>query len=1180
MENPEEILPEILATLFTTSSPATELESLKLIHKQLRSLSSIHNRNASDFDLKFTLSSLEGNPYQDVSIEVLCKTQNLLNKFTCYLLERRFGWSESNQETGGRRVRRMSCTGVTLEASDGQQKAFINDLIDSLIQWLIHQKITESLLKAFEYTLKQVTNMPVVRNRAVVHIMDWLKENRENLKTCLSCATILVLIQMSLTDVWSAIRNSCSKHLGHITPYLPLQYQEELFNQLVTICNCPKSSWQAKEGAIMGINAMVHHYQDKTDVNFGLEEEYKKCPPPEYISSQIIDVVFTLLSNPQLTIRENAAKAISGYISSADMKEALSTFEQVLTLLRNDVLVSDQVHTVILPIELLDDYAAEGFLNVSLFILKVLPLKVLLSRWSQYVSTFLLYLSHHASTVRQAASNIFKYLVAKSSHCVVLVKLVLQSLIQDWEPDITHLTIPHDHHHSLLSQGSTIPSVNSANGLPLLQAWESREGRLFAYELILKYLLKNHWLYTFGPAGAGYIEKYQTTETEADGRGDGITGNGSHMLYKSHTIDAGQESISRKLQYSKSEKSMFYGSQHQNGTVERSHRHTHSLSESLESPYNVNGSSTPIESSCNHGSEEVFHNGPSQLDTTYSILMQIQVLERSNKKKNQKNCQHYMHSTSLEEVEKLLKNSQQNNSKIEELLKKDVHVVDVDFLSNILITILHQTLQCMSDNQWELKRMSKQVLPCLAEVIRWYDINILENIWKAYLPKKTCLLTYAASVMLKESVVHCVKLLPLLQKPPNAWQDHDMCKRVISKIVSSVTVNIQSYLPYIDILLQRPVFDRLSVVSASTIIAAHSYFNIPNDQRFSQIATLLSFWKLLFCFSHPNTRISKELLQGADIRLFSSPFEGYLSCCLVKPETKLQCAKQVEKFFVTEVHHGIKPFLLSLPVESSSLMLPVIAHYTGLFIDNNHVCKTMCDCLNTLGSKITDFVSGLTDQQQMQGCLKCIHLTLKELAAIITMKTADLHMVQKILSAYLVLCKVINPTRHLRIILVAICSRVSDNVYFNMEHSPRQDDDFNLLSNDIPMSGSPDCIDEWDGEDTAIMANSPGTFPECLTLNLSNNSGSLPSGRLSALSQHSDRGGNKSPADSDSENESSDWDSWDEEPEGHSALNETFFDFLQKLKKICSSGSIDSFTLEVKKLESREKSLIKGLLDW
>lgn len=61
--------------------------------------------------------------------------------------------------------------------------------------------------------------------------------------------------------------------------------------------------------------------------------------------------------------------------------------------------------------------------------------------------------------------------------------------------------------------------------------------------------------------------------------------------------------------------------------------------------------------------------------------------------------------------------SQQNNSKIEELLKKDVHVVDVDFLSNILITILHQTLQCMSDNQWELKRMSKQVSHTICRIL-------------------------------------------------------------------------------------------------------------------------------------------------------------------------------------------------------------------------------------------------------------------------------------------------------------------------------------------------------------------------------------------------------------------------------------------------------------------------------
>ncbi|KAK2192799.1 hypothetical protein NP493_22g02008 [Ridgeia piscesae] len=35
-------------------------------------------------------------------------------------------------------------------------------------------------------------------------------------------------------------------------------------------------------------------------------------------------------------------------------------------------------------------------------------------------------------------------------------------------------------------------------GLSLCDSWEWREGRLLSYELILKFLIKNHWVYTFG----------------------------------------------------------------------------------------------------------------------------------------------------------------------------------------------------------------------------------------------------------------------------------------------------------------------------------------------------------------------------------------------------------------------------------------------------------------------------------------------------------------------------------------------------------------------------------------------------------------------------------------------------------------------------------------------------------
>lgn len=66
-----------------------------------------------------------------------------------------------------------------------------------------------------------------------------------------------------------------------------------------------------------------------------------------------------------------------------------------------------------------------------------------------------------------------------------------------------------------------------------------------------------------------------------------------------------------------------------------------------------------------------------------------------------------------------------------------------------------------------------------------------------------------------------------------------------------------------------------------------------------------------------------------------------------------------------------------------------------------------------------------------------------------------------------------------------------------------------------------------------IPPGSPSTrFPESLTLNSSNNSGSL-TGRLSSLSIQSDRDQNPGTAggNSDPEDESSVWDSWDEEEE-------------------------------------------------
>ena len=55
-------------------------------------------------------------------------------------------------------------------------------------------------------------------------------------------------------------------------------------------------------------------------------------------------------------------------------------------------------------------------------------------------------------------------------------------------------------HKSVFKKSFLLFVVTGSN---LSDTWEGREGRLFAYELIFRYLIKNHWLYTFGPAGSG-----------------------------------------------------------------------------------------------------------------------------------------------------------------------------------------------------------------------------------------------------------------------------------------------------------------------------------------------------------------------------------------------------------------------------------------------------------------------------------------------------------------------------------------------------------------------------------------------------------------------------------------------------------------------------------------------------
>lgn len=72
---------------------------------------------------------------------------------------------------------------------------------------------------------------------------------------------------------------------------------------------------------------------------------------------------------------------------------------------------------------MLPAHEAEGLLGVCQFIIRNISPGVLLPKWPLFFVTFSEYLAHPASTVRQAASTVFKFVVAKDSNNPIILKL-------------------------------------------------------------------------------------------------------------------------------------------------------------------------------------------------------------------------------------------------------------------------------------------------------------------------------------------------------------------------------------------------------------------------------------------------------------------------------------------------------------------------------------------------------------------------------------------------------------------------------------------------------------------------------------------------------------------------------------------------------------------------------------
>ena len=58
----------------------------------------------------------------------------------------------------------------------------------------------------------------------------------------------------------------------------------------------------------------------------------------------------------------------------------------------------------------------------------------------------------------------------------------------------------------------------------------------------------------------------------------------------------------------------------------------------------------------------------------------------------------------------------------------------------------------------------------MVEVLRWFNMTMLEDFWDLHLHSDSDLMALAATLSLKHSIVHSVTLQKILQHPPKTWQ--------------------------------------------------------------------------------------------------------------------------------------------------------------------------------------------------------------------------------------------------------------------------------------------------------------------------------------------------------------------------------------------------------------------------
>lgn len=85
-----------------------------------------------------------------------------------------------------------------------------------------------------------------------------------------------------------------------------------------------------------------------------------------------------------------------------------------------------------------------------------------------------------------------------------------------------------------------------------------------------------------------------------------------------------------------------------------------------------------------------------------------------------------------------------------------------------LRAMLQQTLVSFADSRWEVRRMADQVLPALTELLCWFSMSRLNELWNTMLTTNSDLLACTSCLSLRHALRKCQvfhSLLPSLSSP-------------------------------------------------------------------------------------------------------------------------------------------------------------------------------------------------------------------------------------------------------------------------------------------------------------------------------------------------------------------------------------------------------------------------------